>query len=384
MSKTFTVWCLVFEDSSIKEATLVRTNQTCRIKLEGDTAYIRDEELIKKIDSALHLYEKFNNEWCLNFFFLSSAFPNMIVCSSLTKACDYLREKIHQKRQDIEQCEYMLATTGNDDQSIALQMQPYINARLQTVTEVEPDTVLIQGFHNDAITTYKQMASTVNQRLNDVFGCGAHESGEFVNDKVLVQINAHSVLFYIEKSAFDRIMKQYKKIPRVANVLQQMWNTNQPHFPLEFVHCDDIPINSVHKFCRNNRIGSINYEELLESISSQMAKELSIAARTKRVEKSSNRPIQFVLSQRAANENADWIEQPARHIIMRYANDTKQEVYYGLTKPMQVHCHERLDGSIYLKVECDAHNTKSLTKKEYISLNGKSQNILDVMMEAGQ
>lgn len=378
------VWCIVFDENEIQEALLVRTERQCSLGIYGDVWRIKDEKKIKELDSLFGVQDRWGSEWYINFHLEDDRpkpAPRMIVCSSLEKAYWYLRNEIRNRQQEIEGLEYILATKEEDNNHVVNKLQTYIRPKLVTVNDVAADeTVMIEGFHNQMCHTYSFMGAAVNHKLHA--GLGVNE-GTLDDESVLVLIGPTYIDFNIGIKLFSKVVASYDAIPPVADKLQQIWNSNHPYFELEFVHCGS-NINPHNFFDYGVKcLGSdMKYEDMLNNISCQLTQALAVAARTQKNDKSPNKPIQFALSPQAASVCSDLIAKSNNHIVMTYASPNIPEKYYGITKPIRVYCCQRPNGTVYMRVECDPHNVRSISGKDYVSMVSKCESVLDTMIGA--
>lgn len=384
MKREQKVWCIVFEYSEIQEALLVRTEHQCSLGIYTDVDStiwrIKDEEKIKELDSLFGLQDRWGSEWYINFHLEDGpqSGPRMIVCSSLEKAYWYLRKEILNKQQEIEALEYILATKEEDNNHVVSKLQTYIRPKLIVKHDAGEKSIMIESFSNQMYYTYSYMGETVNHMLHEGLGV---EEGTLDDDNVIMTISPNYMDFNIQREVFDRVMTSYDALPPVADKLQQIWNSNHPYFELEFVHCGgNIDTHNFFNY-RTKCIGSdMKYEDMLHKISCQLTLALAIAARTQKNDKSHNKPIQFVLSPEAAVVQSELIAKSNNHIVMTYALDNKQEKYYAIAKPIHVKCCQRPNGTVYMRIECDPYNVRSISGREYVSMVSKGESVLDTMI----
>jgi len=201
---------------------------------------------------------------------------------------------------------------------------------------------------------------------------------------VLVNIGTRGINVYLQLEPLSQLIETYHGLPQVCNELSELWSVNS-HFGLQFTHW--VPNKFEHRHFSNVPYYYLpkgyQYQDVERLIRRQFSRLLGIKSRTAKHKKSSDTIRQFVVSPVAASTIAD-VHQKRNHLVMEYStanNPMDDGKYYGLSKLPIVLCHQRPDGSIYIKVSVEPEHIIKLTQKAYQDVAVQKHSVLDAILE---
>jgi len=384
MKQELKVWCVDRLDYTLQEYNLVRTDKQARL----EDVYVRYTQYKFTFSNSLAEIDRVmasTQPWTLTVDELS----HLTLCSSKEEAYEYLRSEIQSLEKSIESLQDILKVHAADKDSITSELQKYIHARVVCVDEPDANhlqtdgnedaLIEIENFWHGSKHSIEHLGRVTGHKLHHAFGL---EYGELNDETVFVSFSTYCISFYISLSTFNKFADRFRP---VAQQLQDTWTANNHEFQVKFV--------DIHKRVHPHLLFSIeerfsmcghhnnSYAGIMHSISCQLPQVTANAAKTKKLNKNSFRPTQFVISPHAKNINASLLSGSENYVTMTYVANNKQERYYGLAKPLEVLCLERPNGSVFMAVFCPVENIKSFSREEYVVFYNRSASLLDSMVE---